>query len=41
MSQHLEAIPSEIDYFEQEIIQTSVVDEFDRDFIPLASLAGD
>ncbi len=39
--QHLEAIPSEIDYFEQEIIQTSVIDEFDRDFIPLASLAGD
>ncbi len=41
MSHHLEAIPSEIDYFENEIIQTSVVDEFDRDFIPLASLAGD
>jgi len=36
-----EAIPSEINYFDQDFIQTSIVDEFDRDFIPLASLAGD
>ena len=41
MSERFEAIPSEIDYFDQDLIQTSIVDEFDRDFIPLSSLAGD
>ena len=36
-----EALPSEVDYFDQDVVQTSITDEFDRDFIPLSSITGD